>query len=118
MIGTNAATGKRLSGTAHLAQSIADILMTPLGSRVMRPDYGSLLPDLIDQPFNGTTRLRMFGAIAGALGRWEPRISITRLGLTLGTAAGAFVLDLEGTLADSASASELTRLSIPLTTRT
>ena len=50
MIGTHAATGKRLEGNAHLAQSIADILTTPLGTRLMRHDYGSLLPELIDQP--------------------------------------------------------------------
>ncbi|VEG62949.1 baseplate assembly protein W [Campylobacter jejuni subsp. doylei] len=32
-----------------IEESIKDILITPLGSRVMRPDYGSLLYTLIDR---------------------------------------------------------------------
>ncbi|EAI3737908.1 baseplate assembly protein, partial [Campylobacter jejuni] len=31
-----------------IEESIKDILITPLGSRVMRPEYGSLLYTLID----------------------------------------------------------------------
>lgn len=46
MLGTDANTGKALEGMAHLRQSIRDILGTPLGSRVMRRDYGSELPAL------------------------------------------------------------------------
>ena len=79
MIGVDASTGRALDGLAHLGQSIGDILMTPLGSRVMRRDYGSLLPDLIDQPFNDVTRLRLYGATALALMRWEPRIRLIRV---------------------------------------
>ena len=71
--------GDRLAGLAHLAQSITDILTTPIGSRVMRRDYGSNLPDLIDQPMNGFTRLRLFAATAGALQRWEPRIRVAQV---------------------------------------
>jgi len=55
MIGTNASTGRALEGTEHLVQSLADILGTPLGTRAMRRDYGSLLPELIDQPTNPAT---------------------------------------------------------------
>ena len=43
-------TGEGISGTAHLRQSVFDILQTPTGSRVMRRDYGSTLFTLIDQP--------------------------------------------------------------------
>ena len=50
MIGLAATTGRTITGAAHLAQSIADVLTTPIGSRVMRREYGSLLPDLIDDP--------------------------------------------------------------------
>lgn len=52
MNGMDATTGKPLSGDAHLAQSVADILTTPIGSRVMRRSYGSLIPSLIDAPIN------------------------------------------------------------------
>ena len=74
MTGMNRATGKALGDEVeHIRQSVTDILTTPIGSRVKRRDYGSLLPELIDQPFNGITQLRMFGAVAVALMRWEPR---------------------------------------------
>ena len=53
--GMNSQTGKRLSGMDHLRQSIIDILTTPIGSRVMRPGYGSRLFELVDAPVNQTT---------------------------------------------------------------
>ncbi|EEX7250423.1 phage tail protein [Escherichia coli] len=59
----------------HLKQSVRDILTTPLASRVMRREYGSLVPDLIDEPMNNTTRLQCMSAAVIALTRWEPRIA-------------------------------------------
>jgi phage baseplate assembly protein W len=38
MRGMSRFTGRSLGGDAHLRQSVADILATPLGSRVMRRD--------------------------------------------------------------------------------
>ncbi|MGD7246543.1 GPW/gp25 family protein, partial [Ralstonia pseudosolanacearum] len=52
MTGMNSSTGRAIADRPHLAQSIGDILTTPIGSRVMRRDYGSEVPDLIDQPLN------------------------------------------------------------------
>ncbi|TGR41845.1 baseplate assembly protein [Mesorhizobium sp. M00.F.Ca.ET.151.01.1.1] len=95
MIGMDAIHGGIAEGTAHLVQSIHDVLTTPLGSRIQRRDYGSLLPELIDQPFNDHTRLQLFGAAATALMRWEPRIRLTRISLTPSDAPGAFLLDLD-----------------------
>lgn len=117
MKGMSSATGRAIEGVEHLAQSIADILTTPIGTRVMRRDYGSLLPELIDAPVNAGTRMRLFGATATALMRWEPRIRITRIGLTAGAGPGAFVLDLEGIRTDSVRANDYTRLTIPLRLR-
>lgn len=114
MIGIHASTGRALEGMAHLGQSIADILTTPLGSRVMRRDYGSLLPELIDQPFNDATRLRLYGAAALALMRWEPRIRLIRVQLFQGTSPGSYTLELECALSDTASTSDYTRLTVPL----
>ena len=114
MIGVDATTGRVIEGEQHLAQSIACILTTPIGTREQRRDFGSLLPELIDQPFNDETRLRLFGATATALMRWEPRISLTRIDLVHGDVAGSFVLDLQGQLATPSGASRNTRLSVPL----
>lgn len=106
-------TGKRIDGEAHLAQSIADILTTPIGSRIERRDYGSLIPELIDQPFNSMTKLRLFGAAATALMRWEPRIQVTRLSLPGADVNGAAELVIEGRLTQAAIAG-LTRITVPL----
>ena len=41
--GMNRNTGLGISDTEHISQSMRDILLTPVGSRVMRREYGSLL---------------------------------------------------------------------------
>lgn len=94
--GMQRATGAGLSGIEHLRQSIADILTTPLGTRLQRRTYGSLLPELIDHPDNGVTRLRMMAATASALMRWEPRLRISRIQFASGPAAGQLTLELMG----------------------
>ena len=92
----NRTTGRRITGIAHLTQSVADILSTPLGTRLERRTYGSLLPSLIDQPDNARTRLRCYAAIASALMKWEPRLRVTRVGITSGQQPGQATVDLEG----------------------
>jgi phage baseplate assembly protein W len=79
MRGTDATTGKPLSGLAHLRQSIRDILTTPLGSRVMRRNYGSRLFELVDAPLNDRTIVDLYAATAEAILRWEPRIRVQRV---------------------------------------
>jgi len=97
MTAINRVTGRQMDphSAAHLVQSIGDILGTPKGSRVMRRDYGSDLPDLIDQPLNPRTRLKIFAATAMALLRWEPRVRLKRVQLTGGADGRAsLVLDV------------------------
>ncbi|MEQ1965793.1 GPW/gp25 family protein [Xenorhabdus nematophila] len=74
--GMDCNSGRILSESNHIRQSIADILITPIGSRVMRREYGSLLPNLIDQPQNPALRLKIMSACYMALLRWEPRIRL------------------------------------------
>ncbi len=117
MRGMNAATGKALEGLEHLAQSIVCILTTMIGTRVERRDFGSLLPALIDQPFNGATRTRLYGATATALIRWEPRIRLSSVSITPAAEAGQFTLAIEGRRTDAPPTSDYTRLTIPLNFR-
>lgn len=118
MNGMDARTGAPISGDAHLAQSIADILCTPIGSRVMRRDYGSLLFELLDGPMNALGRLRLFAATAQALRRWEPRLRLTRVALIGGDAdtlaGGRFALQIEGERTDDPAPTALTLLTVPL----
>ncbi len=82
-MGMSRTSGKLLNPSEHLRQSIHDILSTPLGSRLMRRDYGSLLPFLIDEPMNIATKIKMMSAIASALVQWEPRIKVRQIILTM-----------------------------------
>lgn len=117
MTGMHRTTGKPLDGIEHLRQSIADILGTPIGSRLMRRSYGSQLPELVDQPDNGSTRVRIFSATAGALMKWEPRLRLSSVQLYSGTRPGQVVLDIAGTYTPpGVPASELT-LRVPVQIR-
>ena len=96
MRGMSAATGGALDGTAHLRQSVRDVLATPLGSRVMRRDYGSRLFGLTDSPLTPALATAVVAATAEALDRWEPRYRLRRV--TVAAAGpGHLTLDLEGT---------------------
>lgn len=79
MIGMDRTTGMAISGIDHLRQSVEDILTTRVGSRVMRRDYGSRLPELVDAPLNRGTLLEMYAAVNDALGQWEPRFRLDQV---------------------------------------
>lgn len=82
-MGMSRQTGQLLNPDDHLRQSINDILMTPIGSRILRRDYGSLLPFLIDQPANPATKLKLMAAIATAIIKWEPRVKVRQVQLSM-----------------------------------
>ncbi|MCO7563918.1 GPW/gp25 family protein [Pseudomonas sp. S 311-6] len=79
MIGMDRRTGQPLSGLDHLRQSIEDILTTPVGSRRMRPEYGSQLRRYVDLPVNEGWKSAVQAEVARALGRWEPRLQLERV---------------------------------------
>jgi phage baseplate assembly protein W len=95
MNGTNALDGKPLSGIDHLKQSIIDILTTPLGSRVMRRDYGSRLYSLVDAPMNRGTLSALYAATVEAIARWEPRFQVQKVVAT-NAAPGSVELSVTG----------------------
>ncbi|WP_298165393.1 GPW/gp25 family protein [Novosphingobium sp.] len=117
LTGMDRSTGKVLSGDAHLAQSIGDIISTPLGTRPMRRDYGCLLPELLDRPLTRATRLLASVAIAMAVARWEPRVIVRKVELGGELVLGQLKVTIIAARADQA-ANALTRLTIPLSPST
>lgn len=100
-MGMNVTTGETLSGLEHIRQSIADIITTPLGSRVMRRDYGSLVPELIDRPISDALMMQVYAATVIAVSRWEPRITITGTRHNISTGQhGRATIELTGKTAD------------------
>ncbi|EBF8129052.1 TPA: GPW/gp25 family protein [Salmonella enterica] len=109
--GMNRNTGLGISDTEHISQSMRDILLTPVGSRVMRREYGSLLSALIDMPQNPALRLQIMVACYSAIQKWEPRIRLTAISFETGD-AGEMYVDITGMRTDTgASVSTTVSLS-------
>ena len=114
MLGLAKTTGRSLDGNEHLAQSLADILSTPIGTRVHRREYGSMLFDLIDQPLTSGLRALVHAATALAIARWEPRLRLRKVQMSLGQASGQLLIGLEGERTDLPTANAHISLSIPI----
>lgn len=92
--GMDKSTGLTISDIDHIRQSITDILTTPVGSRVMRREYGSEIFKLLDAPMNGATKLRIMAATVMAIINWEPRVKVTAMSVEI-TYNGAMVLSVD-----------------------
>ena len=66
---------------ADIKQSIKDILLTPLGSRVMLPDYGSRIFELIDRKVDDEFRADLACYVIEAVEKWETRVKIDEVKL-------------------------------------
>lgn len=113
MSGLNATTGRPLADLDHIRQSVRDILITPIGSRIERRTYGSLLPDLIDQPANPANRLRLMAATVMAILQWEPRLSLNSVSIALDLQGNAQI-DMDATRKDGQRAGHRLNISVPL----
>ena len=82
-----------LNDMEHLKQSVRE--------------YGSLVPDLIDEPMNNTTRLQCMSAAVIALTRWEPRIALDAIDVVW-KAGGRAGVTLSGTVMQTMQNVELT----------
>jgi hypothetical protein len=94
--GLNAGRGAVLSDWGHVVQSIRKILTTPIGTRVMRREFGSELMSLIDRPMTDKNVLAIYAAVAVAILRWEPRFRLRKAGVTQAKASGVVTISLLG----------------------
>ncbi|MFJ5429253.1 GPW/gp25 family protein [Pectobacterium actinidiae] len=106
-IGMNPSGLGTLTDDDHLWQSVKDILTTPIGSRVMRRDYGSIVSDLIDAPQNEVTRLQLMSAAVIAVTRWEPRIALNAVDVTY-SPNGKVDVELNGLVTETMESSSAT----------
>ena len=68
-----------VSGDDNVEQSLHILLMTQLGERVMRSDFGTGLPRLVFSP-GSTQYLRLLErAVQDAVTNWEPRVDINQV---------------------------------------
>jgi phage baseplate assembly protein W len=66
-----------------IRQAIRIILETSPGERVMRPDFGSGLRDMVFEPVNFTTTALVKQRVEQALVIWEPRIDVREVKVTV-----------------------------------
>jgi uncharacterized protein len=64
-------------------QAIRIILGTDWGERVMRPDFGAGLKSFVFGPLNLTTLRQVQSRVQDSLIKWEPRIDVEQVKVTL-----------------------------------
>jgi phage baseplate assembly protein W len=67
------------SADRRVEESIYLILGTKVGERVMMPDFGCAIHDLVFAPNNASTRTRAIDAVRRALVLFEPRIDVLQV---------------------------------------
>jgi len=82
MMGMDDVTGKSITEMERIRRSIRDIILTPVGSRVLKRDYGSHLIRLLDAPINSSLRVSVAESVISAIRKWEPRVKVTRVEIT------------------------------------
>ncbi len=63
-------------GVPDLDRSIEIVLMTAPGERLMRPQFGCRIWDLLFEPITGNLLGLIAEAVRDALAQWEPRIVV------------------------------------------
>lgn len=71
-----------VGGGRDIEQSIRIILGTTPGERVMRPEFGCRIHELLFAPLNAATEGLMVHYVEQALGWWEPRIDVREVKVT------------------------------------
>lgn len=69
-------------GETDIEQSIRIILGTAPGERVMRPEFGCRIHELVFAPHNPATEGLIKYYVEQALGWWEPRIEVDEVGVS------------------------------------
>ena len=80
-------------GPEKLKENIIHILLTGVGERVMRRDYGGGLRQLVHDPNNDALRAIVQHQIAKSIGQWEPRVQLQ--GVTVGQENGTLIVELQ-----------------------
>lgn len=65
-----------VGGAAKVEQSLRLILFTAPGERVLQPEFGCGLRELIFRPNTATFRAQLVDRVRSAILRWEPRVDL------------------------------------------
>jgi phage baseplate assembly protein W len=86
----------------ELEESIRIVLGTAPGERPMRPDFGCAIHDFVFAPADAETAGRIGYEVRSALARWEPRIDVNDVVVTIDSEEhGLLYIDVHYSLATS-----------------
>lgn len=86
------------AGYEDIDSSIRMILTTAPGERLMRPQFGCRIWELLFEPINANTLGLMGVAVREALGQWEPRIELDDVRLRPGDGDGQVMIEIDYTV--------------------
>jgi uncharacterized protein len=72
-----------VSEEQELEQAMRLILSTAYGERPMRPEFGCGIHDLVFAPADATTAGRIAYEVRMSLARWEPRVEVVSVDVTI-----------------------------------
>jgi phage baseplate assembly protein W len=81
------------SGPEKLKENIIHILLTGVGERAMRREYGGGIRQLVHDPNNDALRAIVQHQIAKSIGQWEPRVLLQSVTVTAQN--GTLIADLQ-----------------------
>jgi len=70
------------SGDDKIKQNIVQILLTGVGERLMRRDYGGGVAQLVHDPNNVALQAIVQHQVARSIGQWEPRVLLQEVNVT------------------------------------
>jgi phage baseplate assembly protein W len=85
--------------TVDINSSISRIILTPIGSRVLNPAFGSRINELIDKP-NGEGLKADASRFAYESLKLEPRINVERIGFAGEKLTIAYESETDNTIAE------------------
>jgi len=74
--------------------SIDNIIRTRLGSRVMRPEFGSGIYDYLFSPMSTTTAQRLARNIREAIEKWDDRVIVNSVNISQSTDYNSVKIDI------------------------
>ncbi|MCX4549380.1 GPW/gp25 family protein [Streptomyces sp. NBC_01387] len=83
-----------VSGEREVEEAMHLVLATAPGERPMRPEFGCAVHDMVFAPINESTVGRIQHEVHTSLDRWEPRIEVHEVSVTVGDAPGVLFIDV------------------------
>ncbi len=97
------------TGAEKIKQNLIHILLTGVGERVMRRDYGGGMHQLVHDPNNDALRAVVQHQIAKSIGQWEPRVLLQNVTVT--QQEGTVIVGIDYTIRRTQDAQSL---SVPI----